>query len=654
MHRSRPRPHSAATFAFLALLACTSSALAQKGAEGGEWRAYHGDKGSTQYSPLDQIDAGNFDKLQPAWTWTSPDVALAEANPRLRTLGYKSTPILVDGTLFVNTSLGVVAAIDPATGATKWELDTDAKSGGRPTNLGFNSRGVAYWTDGELERIFQPSGDATLWAIDAKTGKAVESFADEGRIDLTLGLRKKVNRRNYTVMSSPMVIGEVLLVGASISDGPTRKDMPPGDIRGFDVLTGETLWTFHSIPQEGEFGNDTWEGGSWEYSGNTNVWTNITADPETGYVYLPFGTPTNDWYGGHRLGNNLFAESIVCLDSKTGERVWHYQLVHHGLWDYDIPAAPTLFDLEIDGRMRKGVAVVTKQAFTYVFDRITGEPIWPIEERPVPKSNVPGERAAPTQPFPTKPPAFDRQGISEDDLIDFTPELKAEALEIAKKYRLGPIYTPPVVATDDVWGTIQMPGWGGGANWWGAALDPETGMLYVPSMTMPISVALNQPDAARSDFDYIRGFGHGGFQLQGPRGLPLVKPPYGRITAIDLKKGDIAWQVPNGDGVRQQIIEAGAPDPGPVGSLSSTGPLLTKTLLIVGQGAAVSRSVGGDGSEAKPVLRAFDKATGEVVHELPMTSSPSGTPMTYMHGGKQYVVIAVSAPEAALVAYALP
>ncbi|MEM6706993.1 MAG: PQQ-binding-like beta-propeller repeat protein, partial [Acidobacteriota bacterium] len=601
---ARSLPRAAQLLVFLPLCLLTSVAAAQSGAADGDWPSYHGDRGSTQYAPLDQIDASNFSKLKVAWSWTSPDVEVAKGSPRFRTLGYKSTPLKIGDTLFVNTSLGQVAAIDAKTGESKWQFDTDSKAFGRPTNLGFNSRGVGYWTDGKLERIFQPTGDAHLWAIDAKTGKPILDFAEEGRIDLTLGLRREVNRRNYTVMSAPMVIGDVVLVGSSIFDGPTRKLMPPGDIRGFDVRTGKTLWTFQSIPQPGEFGHETWEGGSWEYSGNTNVWTNITADPETGYVYLPFGTPTNDWYGGHRLGDNLFAESIVCLDSKTGERVWHYQLVHHGLWDYDIPAAPTLFDLEIDGKQRKGVAVVTKQGFTYVFDRVTGEPIWPIEERPVPPSDVPGERAAKTQPFPTKPPAFERQGMTEDDLIDFTPELKAEALEIAKKYKMGPIFTPPVVGTEEVQGTIQMPGWAGGANWWGAGLDPETGMLYIPSITSPISVSLTKPDAARSNFDYIRGFGHGGFGLEGPRGLPLVKPPYGRITAVDLKQGTIAWQVPNGDGIRQQIIDAGAPDPGPVGSSSSTGPVVTKTLLIVGQGARTSRA--GSDDAGKPVLRAFD------------------------------------------------
>ena len=637
--------------AILALSLGAVAASAQNGAEDGDWHYYHGDRGSTQYSPLDQIDRDNIGELQVVWKWESPDNALIAENRALRSFGYKSTPIKIGDALYINTPLGIVAALDAKTGEQLWIYDTDAKAAGRPTNLGFNSRAVAYWTDGEKERIFQPSTDARLWALDAKTGKVVESFGEEGRVDLTKGMRREVNRRNYTIMSSPIVVGDVVITGSSISDGPTRKLMPPGDVKGYDVRTGELLWTFQSVPQPGEYGNNTWEDESWEYTGNTNVWSNMSADPELGYVYLPLGTPTNDWYGGHRLGHNLFAESIVCLNAMTGERIWHFQLVHHGLWDYDTPAAPTLFDLEIDGIARKGVAVVTKQAFTYVFDRVTGEPIWPIEERPVPGSDVAGERAALTQPFPTKPPAFDRQGMTEDDLIDFSPELRAEALEIFKQYRSGPIYTPPVVGTEEVLGTIQMPGWGGGANWGGAALDPETGYLYIPSATAPISVTLVEPDASRSDFRYIRGRGQGGFGLAGPQGLPLSKPPYGRITAIDLKRGEIAWMVPNGDGIRQQIIDKGLPDPGPLGSGSSTGPLLTKTLLFFGQGARRSRS-GATG--AKPVLRAFDKATGKVVHEIAMPGSPNGTPMTYMADGKQYIAMTITGAESALIALALP
>ncbi len=637
--------------ALVALLAAAPAA-AQNGAPGGEWPTYHGDLGASQYTALDQIDAENVSQLEVAWTWDSPDNDVAGSDRRMTPGGFKSTPLMVGGRLFINTSLGHVAAIDARTGETLWTFDTNSRAFGRPTNLGFNSRGVGYWTDGTIERIFQPAGDANLWALDARTGKVVPDFGVEGRIDLVTTLRREVNRRNYTVMSSPLVVGDVVIVGSSIMDGPTRKEMPPGDVRAFDVRTGELVWTFHNPPMPGEDGYETWEDGSADYTGNANVWTNMSADHELGLVYLPFGTPTNDWYGGHRKGDNLYAESIVCVDAKTGKRVWHFQLVHHGLWDYDIPAAPTLFDAVIDGRERKAVAVVTKQAFTYVFDRVTGEPIWPIVERPVPASDVPGEQASPTQPFPTKPPAFDWQGISEDDLIDFTPELRAQALEIVSNFKIGPLFTPPVLQKEGLTGTIQVPGWGGGANWWGAAVDPETGRLYVPSMTMPIAVGLLEPDKARSNFDYIRGMGHGAMQLGGPQGLPLLKPPYGRITAYDLTRGEIAWQIPHGDGIRQQLIDMGIPDPGPVGSPSGTGPLLTRTLLFTGQGSATDRGAGGAGAA---VLNAYDKATGELVHRTPLPGAPSGTPMSYFLGDRQYIVMAYGGgPEAGLMALALP
>ena len=635
-------------------LATASVAIAQHGAPNGEWVSYHGEQGSSQYTALSQINAANVKDLRQVWNWESPDNALIASNSGLRTGGFKSTPLMVGGRLYVNTSLGQVAAIDAATGETVWVYDTKAWEAGRPTNLGFNSRGVGYWTDGEVEHIFQPSTNARLWALDAKTGQPVEGFGEGGSVDLLASLRREVSPRNYTIMSSPLVVGDVVIVGSSISDGPTRKEMPPGDVRAFDVRTGELVWTFHNPPEKGEKGYETWEDGAAEYTGNANVWTNMSADTELGLVYLPFGTPTNDWYGGHRRGDNLFAESIVCVKAETGELVWYFQLIHHGLWDYDIPAAPTLFDAVIDGREVKAVAVVTKQAFNYVFDRVTGEPVWPIEERAVPPSEVPGEQASPTQPFPTKPPPFDVQGISDDVLIDFTPELKAEAKEILSKYKTGPIYTPPVLLTEGVNGTIQMPGWAGGANWWGAAADPETGMLYVPSFTSPIVVGLSAPDASRSNFNYIRGRAPGGMRLAGPRGLPLTKPPYGRITAYDLTKGEIAWQKAHGDGIRQRIIDAGIPDPGPVGSSSSTGPLLTKTLLFFGQGSRTSRG-GTEPSAATAVLNAFDKKTGEMIHATPLPERPSGTPMSYSVGGKQYIVMAWSGSgKSGLMSLALP
>ncbi len=643
----------------LVLVLLGSSASAQT--TGSEWPTYHGDLGARQYVPFDQIDASNVAKLQVAWSWESPDNAMIAENARLRSGGYKSTPLKIGNRLYVNTSLGQVTAIDATSGQQLWVFDTKAYEAGRPTNLGFNSRGVAYWTDGKLEFLFQPSNDSTLWAVDAKTGEPVGGFGEGGKVDLIATLRRETNRRNYTIMSAPLVVGDVVIVGSSIFDGPTRKEMPPGDVRAFDVRTGELVWTFHNPPVKGEKGYETWEDGSAEYTGNANVWTNLSADEELGLVYLPFGTPTNDWYGGHRKGDNLFAESVVCVKAATGEYVWHFQLVHHGLWDYDIPAAPTLFDATIDGQPKKGVAVISKQGFVYAFDRVTGEPIWPIEERAVPQSEVPGEQTSPTQPFPTKPPPFETQGLSDETIIDFTPELRAEAMEILKNFHYGPIFTPPVVATAEVRGTIQMPGWAGGANWGGAAYDPETAMFYVPSFTNPSVTGLVKPDPARSNLDWIRGAprqegieeGHGAATgIQGPQGLPITKPPYGRITAFDLSKGDLIWQVPHGDGIREKLIELGVPDPGPVGSASFAGPLLTKTLLFIGKGAIASRVSGGGGGST---LTAYDKATGEVVADVEVPGRPSGTPMSYMEGGKQFIVFATGGgPQSGIVALSLP
>ena len=657
-----------------ALATATWTATAQYGASNGEWLSYGGDSGSTKYSPLDQINRDNVGTLQVAWTWASPDAAIRESaansdDERIsaiaRTLRGRSavTPLMAGGVLYVSTALSQVAAIDAGTGETIWVYDPESWKAGRPTNLGFTHRGVAYWTDGDLKRIFIGTGDARLIAIDAATGRPVSGFGNGGSIDLTVGIPYAAGPRpgggagNYSVTSPPIICRDVVVVGASISDGPVRKEAPRGDIRGFDVRTGELLWTFHSVPQQGEFGNETWEDGSWEYTGNANVWTMMSADQELGYVYLPFGTPTNDWYGGHRLGDNLFAESLVCIDVETGERVWHFQTVHHGLWDYDNPAAPVLCDITVDGKEIKAVAQISKQGFTYVLDRVTGEPVWPIEEREVPPSTVPGERASKTQPFPTKPPAFERQGSTEDNLIDWTDELRAEAVEILNEYVHGPLFTPPSEK-----GTINLPGWGGGANWSGAAFDPETGMLYIPSSTSPIVVKLGKPDPNRSNFNFIRsGGGLGGGGLRGPRGLPLFKPPYSRITAIDLNRGEHAWQIPHGDGQRERISSIVGRDVGPMGSPGGTGPLLTKTLLFFGQGAGGSariaaaapspegrgrgeragrgRGRGGRGGRGGGgVLRAFDRATGEVIAEIKTPARPGATPMTYMWQGKQYIV----------------
>ncbi len=394
------------------------------------------------------------------------------------------------------------------------------------------------------------------------------------------------------------------------------------------------------MAQRGEFGNDTWLNGSSEYTGNTNVWSIMSADEELGYIYLPIGTPTNDWYGGHRLGDNLFAESLVAVEASTGRRVWHFQMVHHGVWDYDLPAAPTLVDITVDGRPIRAVAQVSKQGFVYVFDRVTGEPVWPIEERAVPPSTVLGERLSPTQPFPTRPAPFERQGFSVDELIDFTPELRAEAEEIIGNFDYGGLFEPPSER-----GALQLPGWGGGANWYGAAVDPATGLLYVPSRTSPIVIQIVEANAERSDFRFVRGGSRG---APGPQRLPLVKPPYLRMTAIDLNTGDHVWQIPLGDGIRQRVIEMGIPDPGPLGGGGFSGPLLTETLLFIGHSGPRDGAAGG------PALLVLDKATGRTIHAIELPSGATGTPMTYMADGRQYIVVAFGrGGEAGLMALAL-
>ena len=606
-----------------------------------DWPSYGGDNGSSKYSPLDQINAENVDQLEIVWEWLSLDNAtvasnLADGNNRAVPAGYKATPLVVDGIMYVSTSFGRVVALDAANGELRWSFDTRAWEAGRPMNLGYNTRGVAYWARGDKKRLFFATYDSYLWSIDVVSGTPDENFGDAGRVDLTLGLGREFDRQLYGVVSPPLVTNDRVIVNSAIHDAPSSIEMPPGDVRAFNPDTGEMEWIFHTIPQAGEFGNDSWEDGSWEYTGNTNSWTIMSADDELGIVYIPIGTPTNDWYGGKRPGDNLFAESLVAVRAETGERVWHFQTVHHGLWDYDLPAAPTLIDINVDGRPIKAVAQISKQGFTYVFDRITGEPVWPIEERPVPPSSIPGEVASPTQPFPTKPAAFEPQGISDETLIDFTPELRQEALQIIEEFDYGPLFTPPTLR-----GTIQFPGWGGGGEWHGAAFDPDTGLYYIPSASVPIVVQLREARRQRAELGYVRG---GAMSVSGPQGLPLTKPPYSRITAIDMNSGEHEWIVPHGEGNRQQIIDMGILDPGPVGSTSRTGPVLTKMLLFMAQ------SDGG-----RNLLRAFDKASGAVVHEAELPLPPAGTPMTYMVGGKQYLSIAVGGgQDSRLVTLALP
>ncbi|MBI1784568.1 pyrroloquinoline quinone-dependent dehydrogenase [Candidatus Sumerlaeota bacterium] len=629
-----------------------AAARAQQGQSDGQWLYYSGDSGSTKYAALDQINKDNFKNLQIAWRWQSLDDT---STPPIKAYRFEPTPLMVHGVLYSSLSSSRVVALDAATGNLIWSFDPDVqKYIRRPTNLGFVHRGVAYWTDGKEERIFIGTGSAHMVAIDAKTGKACENFGNAGFIDLTEGGRRPIDRNVYAISSPPIVCREVVTVGSSIFDGPTQKEMPPGDIRGFDVRTGKELWNFHTIPQAGEFGNETWEDGSWEYTGNANCWTCISADNELGYFYIPIGTPTNDWYGGHRHGNGLFGESLVCLDAKTGKRIWHFQFVHHGNWDYDPPTAPVLMNIKVDGKPIKAVAQVLKNGFCYVFDRTNGNPVWPIEERPVPQSTVEGEKSSPTQPFPTKPAPFERQGVTEADITDFTPEIHAEAMEILKDYDYGPIFTPPTEK-----GTIEMPGWQGGANWGGAPFDPETGMMYVFSLTDPIRVQLGRPDPNRSNFNFTR---IGSMKVKGPKAgtaieLPLFKPPYGRITAINMNTGDHAWMVAHGDGPRFHPALKALNLP-PLGNAARSGGLVTKTLLIAAEAAGGYGAPSGDagGEAAGPMMRAFDKKTGAILGEIPLPTPAGGSPMTYMLKGKQYIIVPVGGGKAnsEFIAYALP
>ena len=626
---------------FLAITLVTVTAFAQSGAPDGEWISYGGDKASTKYSSLDQITPENFSDLEAAWVWESPDLALREAESiRIPPGAFESTPLVVDGVLFTSTGYSQVAAIDAATGEKLWVYNPDSWKDGRPANLGFIHRGVSYWKDGDEERIIIATGNSKLITLNPKTGEPYTDFGDNGKVDLLQGLNVPARVGTHQVNSPPIICNDVIVVGNVIFDRPNLQQFVRGDVRGFDVRTGEKLWQFHSIPQAGEFGNDTWENDAWKVAGNTNVWSLMSADEDLGYVYLPFGCPTSDFYGGHRPGDNLFANSLVCLDAKTGERVWHFQTVHHDIWDYDLPAAPNLIDITVDGKDIKAVAQVGKTGWCYVFDRVTGEPVWPIEEVEVPQSTLASEKTSKTQPMPTKPPAFAQQGISEETLIDFTPELRAEALEILKNYDYGPMYFP---ATER--GSLMLPADGGGANWSGAAWDPDNSILYVPSVNYVSVLTLVKPDPARSDLDYIvQGFTG---SVKGPQGLPLNKPPYSKVTAIDLSNGTLAWQAPTGVGLeaREDLKHLNLE---PTGSGGRFFPMLTKSMLI--------------GAMGREFL-VMDKNTGQTVATLPLSDSEGrqlgraiAAPMTYMKDGKQYIVIALTGPgaERKLAAYALP
>lgn len=663
------------------LLSVALNARGQSGTKNGEWRNYGGDQGSTRYAPLDQINADNFSKLELAWRFKTDSLG---ARPEFK---FESTPLMVHGVLYsTGGSRRSVVALDAATGELLWVHREDEGMRGTYAPRQLSGHGVAYWTYGKEERILYVTPGYRLIALNAKTGQPIPGFGKSGAVDLKLDDDQEIDLVTGEVglHSTPLVAKDVVIVGAAHLSGgdPKSRRNVRGYVRGFDVRTGKRLWIFHTIPKPGEYGADTWDKDSLAYTGNTGVWAQISVDEELGLVYLPVELPTGDYYGGDRPGNGLFGESLVAVDLQTGKRKWHYQFVHHGLWDMDIPAAPILCDITINGRTVKAVAQPTKQSFLYVFNRETGQPIWPIEERPVPKGDVPGEWYSPMQPFPTKPPAYDNQGVSIDQLIDFTPELRAEAAKLVSKYRIGPLFTPPSVSkADGTLGTITSPGSTGGANWPGGSYDPETHKLYVYSQTaIALLGMVPSPGPQFSDMEYVQGVAgkeprnstpmgapprpappgeaaRGGDE-GGPNltvsGLPLLKPPYGRITAINMDKGEIAWQVAHGetpDNVRNHPALKGLTIPR-TGQAGLVGVLTTKSLVIAGEPMFTTTSSGARGA----MLRAYDKATGHEVGAVYMPAPQSGSPMTYMANGQQYIIVSISGRDypGELVAFRLP
>lgn len=657
--------------------------------ENGEWRSYAGNIAGQKYSPLDQIDADNFSQLTLAWEWESVDRTLSRTTPDgaewradLDTIveslvadtpdlyrdgqspnpsRFQATPLMIGGVLYFNTPLSQGVAVDAETGKTLWVFNPKSYEEGTPSMSGpWTQRGVAYWTDGEEdERIFWGTGNGYIVCVQALTGAPCPDFGPDGNgmVDAMVGIprvdreaRDYLNAMLYSINSPPIVVRDRVIHGSHIADVRVTKEAPPGWVRAWNVRTGEHEWDFHTVPNSAdEFGADTWQNQSWRFSGNANVWSMLAGDNDLGYVYLPTGTTTNDYYGADRPGDNLFSESIIAVDVETGQRVWHFQAVHHGLWDYDFPTHPNLVDITVDGRNIRALAQVSKQGFTYVFDRATGDPVWPIEERPVPQeTNLPGEVPSLTQPFPTKPPPFEYQGVTIDDLVDFTPEIRALAVEAVRDFTLGPLFTPPLHAGDggNSAGTIQRPAIDGGANWGGAGVDPETGILYVPSHNRFSVLHFYTPDeGVGGTMQFTQGAFGGGRQPAMPQGLPLFKPPYSRMTAIDLNTGEIAWMQPNGDGNRLRnhpmLRDLDLP---PLGGDGRGGPLVTKTLLI----SALSAG----GSEGGPRLIARNKATGDIVGSVDLPSGAIGTPMTYILDGRQYLGLTIGGPR--LIAFALP
>ena len=663
-----------------------------------DWTHYAADARGTRYLPLDQINASNFDKLEVAWRFKTDNLG---TRPEFKLEG---TPLMIKGVVY--TTAGTrrsVIALDAKTGEQLWvySLREGMRAGIAPRQL--SGRGVSYWTDGKGdERILFVTTGYRLVALNAKTGAPVPSFGRNGILDLKEGVVFGSNQPidletgEIGLHSTPTVARDVVIVGSSFKEGLTVKthNNTKGLVRAFDVRSGKKLWQFNSIPRPGELGSDTWENDSWAVNGNTGVWTGITVDEELGLVYLPVETPSSDLYGGHRPGNNLFAESLVCVDLKTGQRKWHYQVVHHPIWDHDLSSPAIVADINVGGRAIKAVAMPSKQAFLYVFDRITGQPVWPIEERPMRKGDVPGEWYPPTQPIPTRPPAYSRNELKvPDDLIDFTPQLRAQALENIKRYKLsvpGMPYNPPILGkSDGLLGAINIGNLGGGTNWPGGGYDPETHTVFSQAANAGITgTSLVAPPPGFSDIRYVMGmtgtpfvasegpgFGSAADAPQptrppeaapapaapGPNtnllaveGLPIMKPPYGVVSAINLDRGELVWQVPHGDtpdAIRSHPALKGLNIP-KTGQNASVGLVVTKTLVIAGDPQVTNPGNRPRGA----MLRGYDKATGREVGAVWLPAPQSGSPMTYRVDDRQYIIVAVSGGvySGEYIAFALP
>ena len=639
---------------FLVSIALVPLVVKAQPIEEAAWSYFGGDNNFNRYSPADQINADNVDQLSILWR---RDATAASLRNDYNGMGFeknlRSTPLLVDGVLYAPNIFGLVEAFDPATGETVWTQEPY-----QPTLLeaaGISSRGIAHWQQGIDRRLMVVRGNY-LYALNPQTGETFPDFGREepGRINLAYSA---ANANNFALTTSPLVIGNTTVIGGFLNgagDGGSRKEAAPENIRGFDVRTGELKWEFNVVPRPGEFGYDTWEEGSAEWSGDIGSWCCLSADNELGIVYVPLGAPTSAYYGGHRPGNNLYANSLVALDAETGERIWHFQMIHHGLWEYDNGSPPILGDITVNGRTIKAVMQANKNGFVYVFDRSNGEPVWPIVETPVPQSIVEGEATSATQPIPSKPPAFDRQGLTLDDLIDFTPALRNQALELVENFTLGPLYTPP-----SPWieggnqGTLTLPSTWGAGNWNTGAFDPETGMYFAVSYSSAdnLGIAPTTSDSATMTHTIAQG-ARGTPDIQG---IPIFKPPYGRVTALNMNTGELEWSVANGDGPRDHPLLRDLDLP-PLGTPNRPAPLVTKSLLFVGEGsdAVVGTVPGGggyyDGDDTGfdeswrwgTLFRAYDKSTGATVFEIDLAAGTTGAPMTYLHEGKQYIVVAVS------------